>query len=79
MSDAVLVALIAAVGSLLTGIFTLATLVLVNVLIGRLKETHNLVNSKMTELLAANAAQAHAEGVLTGEQSQRDRQSSPAP
>lgn len=36
-------------------------------------ETHELVNNRMSELLTAQTSVAHAEGVLSGEQSQRDR------
>ena len=43
------------------------------------KETHDLVNSKMTELLAAVAGQAYGKGFTAGEQSQRDRQTPPEP
>lgn len=39
--------------------------------------THDLVNSRMTELLNASTGQAKAAGIAQGEQAERDRSSSP--
>ncbi len=74
MSDAVLVALIAAVGSVVAAVVSGFAL-----LQGRrngtaVHETHLLINSRMTELLRLAAQAAHAEGKAEGEQNQRDRQ-----
>jgi hypothetical protein len=77
VNDDVLVALIAAAGSVLSAVMTVIVLIMVNVILNRTRQTHELVNSKMTELLAASAAQAHAEGILSGEQAQRDRMAPP--
>ena len=68
MSDAVLVALIVTIGSVVTG--SIAAMAL-----QQSRQTHMLINSRMDELLAAARALARAEGVLLGEQNQRDRQS----
>jgi hypothetical protein len=84
VSDAVLIALIGAVASVITGIVSVIVLLSVATITSRLNETrltvaktHELVNSKMTELIAASAGQAHAEGVIAGEQAQRDRAAEP--
>lgn len=73
MSDAVLVAFVVTTGTI------------VNALIGafilrqsqrngsQVAATHDLINSRMTELLKAATENAHAQGVAAGEQSQRDR------
>lgn len=68
MSDAVAIALIVAIGSIVTSIIGVVGIVLA-------QRTHHLINSRMDELLAAARALARAEGVAVGEQSQRDRES----
>lgn len=78
MSDPVLVALISAVASLATAIISALVLVQARSNGDQAKATHDLVNSRMTELLDASTGQARAEGVATGEQAQRDRSSEPA-
>jgi len=64
MSDAVAVALIGMMGAILVALIA-------NWRQG--KSTHELINSRMTELLLLAAKAARAEGVAAGEQSQRDR------
>lgn len=66
MSDAVLISLIAAGGSIVTAFIAAGALI-------QSRTTHTLINSRMDELLRAARALARAEGVAAGEQSQRDR------
>jgi len=66
VSDVVLVAIIVSVSGIVTATISAFALI-------QTKATHNLINSRMTELLRVAAAAAHAEGVAAGEQSQRDR------
>jgi hypothetical protein len=75
MSDAVAIALITAVASMVTTIISALVLVQSRKNGDSQKATHELVNSRMSELLAAATGQAHAEGIASGEQSQRDRAS----
>jgi len=72
MSDAVLVALIVTIGTAVTAAISGYALI-------QTKQTHMLINSRMDELLAAARAASRAEGVAAGEQSQRDRSSTPEP
>jgi hypothetical protein len=77
MSDTVIVAFVVTSGTI------------INALIGgfilrqsqkngsKAAETHDLINSRMTELLKAATESAHAQGVEAGAQAQRDR-SAPA-
>src|SRR5690606_32308258 len=66
VSDAVIVAVIAAVGLTVNGIIGL-----IGVRQGR--DTHTLINSRVTQLLETTEKLARAEGVHEGEQSQRER------
>jgi hypothetical protein len=70
MSDVVLVALIAAVSSMVAALISAFALI-------QTRQTHTLINSRMDQLLKMAATLARAEGVAQGEQSQRDRQSAP--
>ncbi len=63
---AVLIALIAAIGSVTTAVISVFALRMA-------RATHVLVNSRTTELLEATAGQARAEGMAAGEQAARDR------
>lgn len=63
MSDAVVVALIVSVPPTIVALLSWR----------QSRANHYLINSRMTELLQAATGQARAEGVATGEQSQRDR------
>lgn len=66
MSDAVLIAAIVALSTVVTASISGYALI-------QSKQTHMLINSRMDELLAAARAASRAEGVAAGEQSQRDR------
>jgi hypothetical protein len=84
VSDAVLIALIGAVGSIFTGVISVVVLIATRAILDRAHETrtavdatHDLVNGKMTELTKALIGQSHAEGVTAGEQAQRDRTAEP--
>ena len=86
MSDTVQIAMIAAFGSIVTSVLSIVVLILVNMALTKTRETHDLVNSRMTEFqktleLSAEAriGQAKSEGVLAGEQAQRDRAGPPQP
>lgn len=66
MSDTVIVAVIAAIGSCLAAVISAAALL-------KTRQTHLLINSRMDQLLALAASLARAEGVAQGEQAQRER------
>jgi hypothetical protein len=78
MSDAVLIALISAGASLVTACISALVLMQSRRNGDQAKVTHELVNSRMSELLAAATGQAKAEGIASGEQAQRDRSGPPA-
>ena len=71
MSDAVAVALIAAVGST-------AAAVISAIALRQSRSTHTLINSRMDEFLTEARKASRAEGVAAGEQSQRDRDQRPS-
>ena len=73
MSDAVLIALIGVFGSIAAGAIAAAAAYFAAKAAAQGKETHQLINSRMDELLAAARALSRAEGVAAGEQAQRDR------
>jgi Na+/alanine symporter len=86
VTEAVAIALIAAIGSMLTAAITGVALVKVNQVLATAKRTEATaektqvaVDGAMHELIAAKVGQAHAEGVTTGEQAQRDRAGDPQP
>lgn len=66
MSDVVLVAIIAALGSITSALVGSATFYIS-------RNTHKLINSRMDELLQSARALARSEGQAEGEQLQRDR------
>lgn len=70
MSDVVIVSIIVAISGIVTASISAYALI-------QSKATHELINSRMTELLRVAAEAAHAAGVAQGEQSQRDRQAAP--
>lgn len=70
MSDPVLIALIAAIASMVSAVVS-------SVAVVRIRQTHDLVNSRMTELLEVARGRSRAEGVIAGEQAERDRRSPP--
>jgi hypothetical protein len=66
MSDLVIVAIVGTIGSIITSVIAAAAVM-------QTRQTHQLINSRMTELLRIAQQAARAEGVAAGEQSQRDR------
>lgn len=70
VSDPVLLAIIALVGTTITSIITA---IITYLTYQKTTSTHNLVNSQSAALLAVTTSSATAEGKLAGEQSQRDR------
>jgi hypothetical protein len=66
VSDAVVVSLIGAVGAIIAALIAGFALV-------QTRATHQLINSRMTELLDLTKTAARAEGKAEGEQAQRDR------
>ena len=70
MSDAVLISLIVAGSAIITSSIGVIGIRAAN-------RTHDLINSRMTELLDLTRAQARAEGYGAGEQAQRDRAADP--
>lgn len=62
----VLLALIAAIAAILSALIAAWAKLRADVAIAQGKTTHDLVNSRMTELLAITKSSAHAEGVLEG-------------
>lgn len=73
MSDAVIISLIAAIGSIASAAIAAYAVIQVGRARGSIKETHLLINSRMTELLRVAGEAARAEGIAAGEQAQRDR------
>jgi hypothetical protein len=67
MSDVVLVALIAALGSVVSACVGAATFIVS-------RNTHLLINSRMDELLTSARELARVEGKAEGEQVQRERE-----
>ena len=66
MSDAVAIALITMIGTVLTSFMSLIILVTA-------RRTHDLVNGVTHELINSERGRATAEGITVGEQAQRDR------
>ena len=75
MSDIVLVAFISAGGACVTGLISIFVLLGVRTVGDKLTRTHELINSRMTEMLELTRLAARADGVAAGEQAQRDRDS----
>jgi hypothetical protein len=66
MSDAIIVAFVVTLGTIITS--SIGALALV-----QSTRTHKLINSRMDELLDAAREVARAEGLAAGEQAERDR------
>lgn len=79
MSDAVIISLIGTVGAVLAALISAFALRQSAANGRQAVQTHELVNSRMTELLSAATGRASAEGVIAGEQAQRDRASEAQP
>lgn len=77
MSDQVLLAVIAAVGTIVTSALSAYVLIRTGRIEAKTVETHDLVNGMSHELTAAQVGKATAEGITAGEQAQRDRDSTP--
>lgn len=77
MSDSglIIVALIGMVGSVASAGFAAWAVVRAGQARTQATTTHDLVNSRMTELLEVTRAASRAEGQAAGEQAQRDRAS----
>ena len=66
MSDAVLIAAIVALSTVVTAVIGLFGIYIA-------RTTHTLINSRMDEMLKLTRSESRAEGVAAGEQAQRDR------
>ena len=77
ITDAVLIALIATVPAIIAAVASALALRQTVINSRKTEGIHNLINSRMSELLDSARTTAHAEGVAAGEQAQRDRQAAP--
>jgi hypothetical protein len=68
--DAAVVAIVVAVGA----VAAIGAAVLAGMALDQIQKTHQLINSRMDELLDAARALARAEGVAQGEQAERERE-----
>ena len=71
MIEPALLAVMVAVGA----VAAIGAALLAGMALDQIQKTHQLINSRLDELLKAARSLAHAEGVAEGEQAQRDRQS----
>lgn len=72
MDTDIIVALVAAVGSIVAASLSALAVVLASQSKAQSRETHLLINSRMTELLELTRSSARAQGVKEGRESRDD-------
>lgn len=77
MSDQVLLAALALIGTLANAVIGVIVLYISRGNSVQAKSTHELVNSQTAALLSAATGEAGAQGFTAGEQAQRDRAAAP--